>query len=106
MSMGTNRLTVTGKCNSVLRIMFFTLFCLLTKVPISRAHEDAGKSTADSWPMFRGDALLTGVSPKSLPDDLRVLWKFTREEAFTAAAAIGENIVFVGCDDEHLYALD
>ncbi|MCH8253548.1 MAG: PQQ-binding-like beta-propeller repeat protein [Planctomycetes bacterium] len=55
--------------------------------------------------MFRGNARLTGVATAALPDKLSVRWKREFEEAFQSSAAIVDGVVYVGCDDEHLYAL-
>jgi outer membrane protein assembly factor BamB len=57
------------------------------------------------WPVFRGNALQTGVASSELPDQLEVLWKF-EAKAFEGTAAIVGNLVFVGCQDEFLYALN
>ena len=61
---------------------------------------------AGDWPMFRGNAALTGVASETLARSLHVRWKLVSEEAFTSSAAIVKNMVFVGCDDGRLYALD
>lgn len=58
------------------------------------------------WPLFRGNPLQTGVADAKLPDELEVLWKFTAKEGFEGAACIVKDTVYVGCLDEHLYALD
>ncbi len=58
------------------------------------------------WPNFRGDPGQTGVAKGALPDKLEVLWKFKTEDAFENAVAVGKGVVYAGCMDEHLYALD
>jgi outer membrane protein assembly factor BamB len=65
----------------------------------------AGEPGAD-WPMFRGDLQLTGVARGALPADLATRWTFTRDEAFSATAAIVGDTVYAACEDGVLYALD
>src|SRR5438132_1410985 len=65
----------------------------------------AAPATAD-WPLFRGNALQTGVAASALPDDLDIRWKFKAKDGIESAAAIVNGIVYVGSLDEHLYALD
>jgi outer membrane protein assembly factor BamB len=66
----------------------------------------AKESLPDNWPVFRGNALQTGVAGSKLPDDLEIVWKFTAKDGFEGAACIVNGIVYVGCEDGHLYALD
>src|SRR5262249_43160317 len=63
------------------------------------------KPTGD-WPVFRGNALQTGVASSSLPPHLQVLWKFQAKDSVEATAAIANGTVYVGSLDENLYALD
>ena len=63
-------------------------------------------SPADSWPMYRGSASLTGLSKSKLSTSLKQLWTFKAKEGFHGTAAIAKGMVFVGCDDGNLYALD
>lgn len=63
-------------------------------------------SKAADWPLFRGNPLQTGVAEAKLPDQLAVRWKFQTKDAFEGTAAIVSGTVYIGCQDEHLYALD
>lgn len=65
----------------------------------------AAETEAD-WPIFRGNALQTGVAEGKLPTNLEVLWKTKLGDAIEGAAAIANDTVYVGCFDEHLYAFD
>src|SRR5437762_7392959 len=58
------------------------------------------------WPLFRGDALQTGVAKEPLPDTLEIRWKREFKQGFDGAAAIVSGTVYAGSFDEHLYALD
>lgn len=73
---------------------------------ISLAVEAAEDKPGASWPVFRGNALQTGVAASSLPDKLDIRWTFTAPDGFEGAAAIVKGMVYVGCLDGHLYALD
>lgn len=57
------------------------------------------------WPMFRGNARLTGVATSDLPRGPAVAWTFHREEAFSGTPAIVGDTVFAPCEDGVLYAL-
>lgn len=65
----------------------------------------AGRAIGD-WPIFRGNALQTGVAPESLPHPLAVRWKFAAKDEIEATAAIEGETVYVGSLDEYLYALN
>jgi outer membrane protein assembly factor BamB len=62
-------------------------------------------SPAD-WPVFRGNALQNGVATSTLPDHLEILWRFEIPSAFEGTAAIADGVVFVGGQDEHVYAVN
>jgi outer membrane protein assembly factor BamB len=59
-----------------------------------------------NWPIFRGNPLQTGLSEEKLPENLEIRWKFTAKDSFEGAACIVGNMVYVGCMDEKLYAID
>lgn len=63
-------------------------------------------SAAADWPLFRGNALQTGVAADALPDKLEILWQFKTKDSIESAAAVVGDTVYVGSQDEHLYALD
>lgn len=58
------------------------------------------------WAVFHGTPGQTGIAAAPLPGKLDVLWTFKTEDAFENAVAVADGIVFAGCMDEHLYALD
>src|SRR5687768_17369769 len=65
----------------------------------------AGAATA-SWPMFRGNPGLTGVSDVTLPAKLKSGWTFKTGGPVKSSAAIADGKVFIGSNDGHLYALN
>ncbi len=58
------------------------------------------------WPVFRGNAAMTGVAAVALPDTLEIRWKFKTGNAIESAAAIVDGVVYVASGDQHLYAID
>lgn len=75
-----------------------TLLALLT----------AASPLAADWPVFRGDARMSGVGNVKLPGQLVERWVFKCKDAVESAPAVaaGEGLVFVSCLDKNLYALD
>src|SRR5262249_9662483 len=59
-----------------------------------------------TWPLFRGNAPMTGVVADALPDPLTERWPFETKDSIEGAAAIVGDTVYVGSMDEYLYALD
>lgn len=74
-----------------------TVYCLL---PASMAQ------TPDGWPQFRGSYNLTGVSPTTVSDTLKVLWTFDAGDLIESSAAIAGGVVYVGTGKSELVALD
>lgn len=61
----------------------------------------------DDWPLFRGDALASGVSKSVLPAKLDLLWKVPIQgTAFESTPAIVDGVVYIGDMDGRLYAFD
>jgi eukaryotic-like serine/threonine-protein kinase len=63
-------------------------------------------ATAESWPMFRGNPGLTGISPAKLPNTLSLLWSYKTGGPVKSSAAIVGGKVFVGSDDKKLHCID
>jgi outer membrane protein assembly factor BamB len=59
------------------------------------------------WPLFRGDPVQDGVAlDAKLPERLEVRWKVQFKDGIESTAALVGDTVYVGCFDQHLYALD
>jgi outer membrane protein assembly factor BamB len=58
------------------------------------------------WPLFRGDALMSGVGLAKLPDQLDERWIYKTGDAVEGAPAIAGGVVYVGSFDKHLHAID
>jgi outer membrane protein assembly factor BamB len=90
-----------------------SLFCAATLAaftpsPLSAAAPQASPAmpTAQSWPMFRGNPGLTGVSPATLPNSLSLLWTYKTGGPIKSSAAIVNGKVFIGSDDKLLHCID
>lgn len=69
--------------------------------------ESAGARELQSqWPMFRGGPRQTGVATCDLPEKPVVLWQFKTGDVILSTAAIVEQVVYFGCDNGTLYALN
>lgn len=71
------------------------------------AHLPAAQATPKSWPLYRGDALASGVAKSTLPDNLEELWTMkVAGGAFESTPAIADGVCYVGDMDGKLYALN
>src|SRR5437762_1172985 len=90
--------------------MFRHLVFALTlgSITLAAPQQEAAQKevAAPGWLLFRGNALQTGVVDGKLPDKLEILWQFKTGDAIEGAAAVADGVVFVGSQDEHLYAID
>ncbi|HJT76104.1 MAG TPA: PQQ-binding-like beta-propeller repeat protein [Gemmataceae bacterium] len=76
----------------------------LAAILLAGATVAAGPS--GDWPLFRGNALQTGVATTELPAQLKVRWKLHVQDSVEATAAIANGVAYVPAMDEHLYSLD
>jgi outer membrane protein assembly factor BamB len=79
------------------------LLVLAVLLPLTLAA-DAGKK--DDWLLYRGNALQTGAVKAALPDKLEIHWQFATKDMIEGAPAVHQGVVYVGSQDENLYALD
>ncbi len=63
------------------------------------------RAPANAWPSFRGTPSLSAVSAAKLPDALTLKWSFKTGGPVKSTAAIVDGTVFIGSDDEKVYAL-
>lgn len=61
---------------------------------------------ATDWPIFRGDAELSGVSATTLPAELALLWTYEAGGPITSSAVVQSGLVYFGSDDRKVHALD
>ena len=60
----------------------------------------------ESWPQFRGNTALTGVSQSTVPSSLKVAWTYEAGEPIESSAAIADGVVYVGAQSAELLALE
>jgi outer membrane protein assembly factor BamB len=58
------------------------------------------------WPMFRGGQGLLGRASGSLPEKLKLVWKFETKGKIKSSPAIFDGLVFIGSSDTNIYAID
>src|SRR5207253_2762198 len=83
---------------------WFLSWALLAAATATRAS--VGASPAPSWPMFRGGSALLGLAATPLTPPLSVLWTFKTQGPVKSSAAVAGRQVFIGSEDQHLYALE
>ena len=69
-------------------------------------HIAGGTASAQSWPMFRGNPGLTGISPAKLPNTLSLLWSYKTGGPVKSSAAIAHGKAFIGSDDKQVHCID
>ena len=62
--------------------------------------------SADTWPQFRANPLLTGVAGSVPPANLKLLWTYEAGDSVESSAAILDGTVFVGSMSGDLHAVD
>src|SRR5262249_7574251 len=84
------------------------LFCTggAAAVLLALLAHGADPKPGPDWPVFRGNALQTGLAATELPAPLKQRWKFQAKDSVEGAAAVVGDTVYFGSIDEHLYALD
>ncbi|MEO7297173.1 MAG: PQQ-binding-like beta-propeller repeat protein, partial [Verrucomicrobiota bacterium] len=82
-----------------MRFFIFSLE-LLVAITLGAASQPA------SWPVFRGDASLSGNSGSLLASKPSLLWKFKTGAPVKSSAIIAGGKVFFGSNDTNVYALD
>jgi outer membrane protein assembly factor BamB len=101
------RVLMIGSAASLLALASWALGTSGTRLVQPTANEM--QTAPKDWPMFRGNALLTGVATSTLPDSLSLLWTFQAEaknESIESSAAIVDGVAYVGTIGGFLYALD
>jgi eukaryotic-like serine/threonine-protein kinase len=93
-------------CAATLAWVNATTFAASAQAPPLQAPKNSTLTTAESWPMFRGNPGLTGVSPAGLSNSLSLLWTYKAGGPVKSSAAIVGGKVFIGSDDQHLHCID
>jgi outer membrane protein assembly factor BamB len=63
-------------------------------------------SVNDWWPMFHHDLTHTGTSTSTMPNTNQTLWSFTSSFAVTSSPTVTNGVVYVGSNNDNVYALN
>jgi len=90
----------------VLSVIFLGLLCL-SLFSAFAARVEAQSSTVDWWSMFRHDLTHAGYSVSTAPLTNQLLWSYaTGNSVAYSSPAVLNGVVYVGSDDDYVYALD
>ncbi|MHA2132373.1 MAG: outer membrane protein assembly factor BamB family protein [Candidatus Thorarchaeota archaeon] len=63
-------------------------------------------AVVEDWPMIRRDAAYSGSDGSSLQPPLEKKWEFKARGNIESTPSLAHGMVFFGCMDKHVYALD
>src|SRR4051812_1786252 len=89
-----------------LKAFLTTVWAPFLALGLSYSANAAALATKNSWPMFRGNPGLTGISPATLPAKPALLWTYKTGGPVKSSAAIVGGKIFVGSDDKQLHCVD
>jgi outer membrane protein assembly factor BamB len=75
-------------------------------LPGAPAAPAGAAAVPGDWPVFRGDALMSGVGQAKLPDQLAEKWVYKCGDGVECAPAVVGGVVYVASLDKHLHAVD
>jgi len=88
-------------------IVFLFLFSVLL---IACSKKEVREKILDvekvSWPIYRGDAMLSGMAADELPEELSLLWSFQTESWIISSPVMGFGRVFIGSSDGKVYSIN
>ena len=90
--------------------MIFIMAVMVSFSACSRKEPDSTASTLTyaeaEWPIFRGDAALSGIAQDQVPDKLKLLWSFNTEAWLISSPVMGRGRVYIGSTNGKVYALN
>jgi hypothetical protein len=90
----------------MLSVILLGLFCLMLFSAFAPKVK-AQQSTVDWWPTFRHDLTHTGYSTSTVPLTNQLLWNYTTGNSVAySSPAVVNGVVYVGSEDDYVYALD
>jgi len=93
-----------NSCNDLKQINMINKYILVMLVILS--GNLAVAQSSGSWPIFRGNQQLSGVSRTDLPDQPKLLWNFQTGDNIKSAPVVDQGKVVVGSSDGVVYCLD
>ena len=82
----------------------FTIFLLHAALCMLFSHvmaQDRGE-----WPIFRGDYQLRGNTNAAIEPPLKLAWTYEASDAIKSAPVSGHDMIYVGCVDGTMHAVD
>lgn len=91
------------------RIIIIMFMVMLLWASCSKNKQDTFKPRPDFeaavWPIFRGDAALSGIAQDQVPDNLALWWSFNTEAYLISSPVIGWGRVYIGSTNGKVYAI-
>jgi len=87
----------------VLLFLFSVLLIACSKKEVREKILDVEKA---SWPIYRGDSMLSGMAADELPEELSLLWSFQTESWIISSPVMGFGRVFIGSSDGKVYSIN
>lgn len=95
------------------RILIMTMIIILMAGSFGTVgQEEPMPGSEQDWPKFRYNALNTGSSGTEAPDTNELYWVFEAERGqydffgFVSSAAVVDHVVYAGCANGRVYAID
>ena len=107
----TKRIIGVNMSKSELTSVLFLLFCFAVfpsvNIMLANQNANAGVEVVDWWPMFQHDPQHTGYTTSKVCSAMLPLWNFSTQGLgnVSSSSAIANGLVFVGSDDNNIYAL-
>ena len=87
-------------------VILFAFAVLLIVCAKKESKEKILDVEAVSWPIYRGDSMLSGMADDELPEDLTLLWSFRTDSWIISSPVIGFGRVYIGSSDGKLYSMN
>jgi outer membrane protein assembly factor BamB len=91
-------------------IRYITLIMVIPLLLLTCTKKDVQEKAVDveglSWPIFRGDPMLSGTADSELPEKLELKWSFETGSWIIGSPVVGSGRVYIGSTDGKLYAID
>ncbi len=84
----------------------FALAVLLIACAKKESKEKILDVESASWPIYRGDSMLSGIADDELPEELVLLWSFRTDSWIISSPVIGFGRVYIGSSDGKLYSIN
>ncbi|MBN1561611.1 PQQ-binding-like beta-propeller repeat protein [candidate division KSB1 bacterium] len=83
----------------------FLTICVFLMISCAEKNGPLRRSPSAHWPLYRGDARLSGVAEGELPEKPQLLWTFQTGDDIKSSPVLDYGNLYVGSSDGKLYAL-